>query len=80
MEELHTDSIDGGSEATILAGSRDRAARERVYSNIFVGNKRTREDQFELSIDLLQFFEYPGERLRSARGHEYEGDKECGVQ
>ena len=30
MEELHTDSIDGGSEASYGARSR---ARERVYSN-----------------------------------------------
>jgi hypothetical protein len=31
MEELHTDSIDGGHEASYGARSR---ARERVYSNI----------------------------------------------
>ena len=30
MEKLHTDSIDGGSEASYGARSR---ARERVYSN-----------------------------------------------
>jgi hypothetical protein len=32
MEELHTDSIDGGHEASYRARSR---ARERAYSNIF---------------------------------------------
>jgi hypothetical protein len=31
MEELHTDSIDGGHEASYGARSR---ARERAYSNI----------------------------------------------
>jgi hypothetical protein len=32
MEELHTDSIDGGHEASYGARSR---ARERAYSNSF---------------------------------------------
>jgi hypothetical protein len=35
MEELHTDSIDGGHEASYGARSR---ARERAYSNIRCGD------------------------------------------
>jgi hypothetical protein len=38
MEELHTDSIDGGYEASSRARSR---ARERAYSNIYAHQNKT---------------------------------------
>jgi hypothetical protein len=41
MEELHTDSIDGGHEASYGARSR---ARERAYSNNI--NEEDRDRQF----------------------------------
>jgi hypothetical protein len=40
MEELHTDSIDGGHEASYGARSR---ARERAYSNIVSVSRITTE-------------------------------------
>jgi hypothetical protein len=48
MEELHTDSIDGGHEASYGARSR---ARERAYSNKFKANVAGRAEQLGLGLE-----------------------------
>jgi hypothetical protein len=48
MEELHTDSIDGGHEANYGARSR---ARERTYSNKFKVNVAGRAEQLGLGLE-----------------------------
>ena len=56
MEELHTDSIDGGHEGQLWARSR---ARERAYSNIIVGkssNSKLMSRIFRLTLNRPIFF------------------------
>jgi hypothetical protein len=58
MEELHTDSIDGGHEASYGARSR---ARERAYSNItseFFGVVYSEKQDFPVSLLFNKLYKW----------------------